>query len=619
MMIHPSLTPPVAPLAMPTQDLSTAPEARPVRPQRHTWLARLVIFGGSLLLTALACWQLFLVMPMNGSAMSLFRLPTGLVVVQWVMLTLFAATFGWIALSAMAALAGLLPGPSRLLARPDAPLQGKAVLLMPIYNEDVHSACAALAAMAESLGELNHQAHFEVFVLSDSDDAGIRAREVEAVRHLQQRLAGILPVWYRQRERNTERKAGNIRDFIQQWGGRYDYMAVLDADSLLDATTLAQLVREMDADPATGLLQTLPNVQGGSTLFARLQQFAGMAYGPVFVRGLCAWQGDGGNYWGHNALVRIGAFAESAGLPNLPGPRPFGGEIRSHDFVEAALIRRAGWSVRMLPELTGTWESCPPTLQDAAVRDRRWAQGNVQHLAVLFARGLHWQNRVHMLMGVMNYLSSLLWLLLVTLGLGVSAYLTVIYANDTTLQALAVFDTDRMVGLFVVTLTLLLLPKGMGFVSGLTNRTRRGGVSRWQFCASASLELVFSVLHAPIFMLMHSHHLWQIARGQDSGWTVQQRQVSTTSWRALVARHWVRTLIGCLVLTVLFWLPLKLAVWLVPIVAGLLLAIPLSALSGSRTAGLGLARYGVLTIGEEQVPPTVVKRQQALRHSPSLA
>lgn len=610
-----SLTPPASPLAMPTQQLSRRPAAHLASKAPCPWLARYFTFGGSLALTAAASCQMYLTLPLSESMTATGPGDLWVAVLLWMLLGLFTLTFGWISLSATAALAGLFfnrtqAGKQQLLAKPNAALQGKTVLLMPVYNEDAASACAALAAMGEDLGRLNLNPHFELFILSDSTDPDIIAAEATAVQHLRDRLGETMPVWYRRRTQNTERKAGNIRDFINRWGRGYDYMVVLDADSLIAGDTLATLVREMDADPNTGILQTLPRQYGGETLFARLQQFAGVAYGPVFARGLSAWQGDSGNYWGHNAIIRIRAFAAAAGLPELPGPRPFGGEIRSHDFVEAALIRRAGWSVRMLPDLAGSWEECPPTLLDAAIRDRRWAQGNVQHLAVLPTRGLRWPSRAHMVMGVMNYLTSLLWLAMVTVGLVLSTHFALQESQGLAGGLLPLFDSDRMVGLFVFTMALLLLPKLLGLLGGLLSKTRRGGTSRIRFFVSALLELLFSVLHAPIFMLVHSRHLWEIARGQDSGWSAQRRQGSGVIWRPLLASHGVQTALGLLVLALLLWLSSSLLYWMLPTVIGLILAIPLSALSGSKTAGRWLATWGLLGIPEEVTPPGIMQRRQ---------
>lgn len=605
-----SPTPPTSPLDMPTQALSRRPTTRPLGRQPSTRLGRALTFGGSLVMTAIASWQMALVLPLAQALNTSTSAVPWLAVLLWLLLGLFTLCFGWIALSASAAVAGLFAGQGTQRAEPDAPLRGRTVLLMPIYNEDAASACAGLAAMGESLANLGVQEAFEIFVLSDTDKPDVLAAEATAVQCLRDHLNEVMPVWYRHRAHNSERKAGNIRDFIHQWGNGYDYMVVLDADSLIDGDTLASLVREMDADPSTGLLQTLPRQYGGETLFARLQQFAGAAYGSVFARGLCAWQGDAGNYWGHNAIIRIQAFAESAGLPSLPGPRPFGGEIRSHDFVEAALMRRAGWSVRMLPELAGSWEECPPTLMDAAIRDRRWAQGNIQHLAVVKARGLHWPNRAHMLMGVMNYLTSLLWLGMVAVGLILSTYIA-LQPTETPTIALPIFDSERMFGIFIATVVLLLLPKLLGLVGALLSQQRRGGVGRLRLLLSALVELVFSVLHAPVFMLIHSQHLWGIARGRDSGWSTQQRQSRGVRWPLLMDQHWLHTVLGLLVLALLVWLSTDLVYWMLPMVVGLLLAVPLAALSGSDFIGRQAKAWGLLATSEDITQPDIMKQRQA--------
>ncbi|MCB1669933.1 MAG: glucans biosynthesis glucosyltransferase MdoH, partial [Pseudomonadales bacterium] len=355
----------------------------------------------------------------------------------------------------------------------------------------------------------------------------------------------------------------------------------------------------------------------GETLYARLQQFSGVIYGPVFARGLSAWQGHDGNYWGHNAIIRVRAFAESAGLPKMPGPRPFGGEIRSHDFVEAALIRRAGWTVRMLPELPGSWEECPPTLLDAAVRDRRWAQGNVQHLGVVTARGLRWPSRAHMLMGVMNYVTSALWLALVVVGLALSTVLAPQFFTGSDDAAWLqsgqlLFNGERMIGLFLLTMTLLLLPKLLGIAGALFGRRRPGLVSRIRLLLGALVELLFSVLHAPIVMMLHSRHLWEIVRGQDSGWSAQQRRGRSIAWSELLRRHGGQTLLGLLMLGHLAWLASPLLYWMLPMIVGLVLALPLSALSGSRWAGGWLARLGLLSTPEELSQPAIIRRRRIL-------
>src|SRR5690606_39026581 len=161
------------------------------------------------------------------------------------------------------------------------------------------------------------------------------------------------------------------------------------------------------------LIQTVPSLVNAQTLMARSQQFAMRAYGQIFGTGLAWWSGGAGNFWGHNAIIRVAAFAAHAGLPELPGKGPLGGHILSHDFVEAALLRRAGWRVEIAPEIEGSYEESPPTLDDLVARDRRWAQGNLQHLKLIGARGLDPASRAHIFSGVMGYASALLWFSLI--------------------------------------------------------------------------------------------------------------------------------------------------------------------------------------------------------------
>ena len=206
-------------------------------------------------------------------------------------------------------------------------------------------------------------------------------------------------IYYRARSENIGKKAGNIADWVERFGGAYEFFIILDADSVMSGALVVQLAALMGRNPRTALIQTVPRLVGANTLFARLQQFAVAFYGPVIAAGFAAWHQESGNYWGHNAILRTRAFAQSAGLPTLPGTPPLGGHIQSHDFVEAAFLRRAGWQVCMLPDLQGSYEGCPPTLIDVAVRDRRWAQGNFQHLRIVRASGLPWVSRLHLAMG----------------------------------------------------------------------------------------------------------------------------------------------------------------------------------------------------------------------------
>lgn len=591
--------PPPAPMSMPAQDFSAAPAAQFARTRVSTFLARLVTFGGALALTAYATWQMFLIVSLTEV--------TGL---QWVLVVLFGITFGWIALAGTSAIAGVLFGGRTRMAGVGSKPTSRTVLLMPVYNEEPARTFAGLQAMGNQLIKAKLNEHFEIFVISDTRMPEVWVKETAALASLREFFGDKMKVWYRRRHENAGKKAGNVHDFVTRWGARYDFMVVLDADSVLSADALRAMVCEIEADPRCGILQTVPKLCGGVTLFGQLQQFAGAIYGPIVARGVAAWQGEDGNYWGHNAVIRMVAFSAAAGLPKLRGRKPFGGEILSHDFVEAALVRRAGWSVRMLPDLEGSWEESPPSLIDVAVRDRRWAQGNVQHLAVISAKGLRWPNRLHMLIGVMSYLASPLWLVFMTVGIVIVAQIATsgfdyFSAGMQLFPSWPVFDSERMIDLFMFTMSMLLLPKVFGVIRALFNAKLRRALGIFRLCLSALIETVLSALYAPIFMLMQSQHIWEIFRGHDSGWSTQQRQQQATPWAMFFKRHIGHTLVGVGVSTALVFVSLPLLAWMSPTVLGLALAIFLSALSGSVVAASALRRLRLLLIPEDIVPPAV--------------
>lgn len=616
--------PPEAPVAMPVQELRRwdpamaafrrLPTPGPVR------MARVLAFGGAAVLTALAVAEMLRTVTVGE-----------ITPLQYLLVGLFAITFAWIAFAAASAIAGL--GRTALRPEPAEPQPGRALLpapseaaagaertalIMPVYNEDPATVFAALAAMAEEVALLPDAAAFEIFVLSDTRDPDIWIAEELALQNLR-RSHPLLPVWYRRRPHNTARKAGNVEDFVKRWGGRYAHMVVLDADSLMTGAAIGALRQAMLADPRAGIVQTSPRLIGGGSLLARLQQFATRIYGPVVSDGIAAWQGHDGNYWGHNAIIRTAAFAQAAGLPVLPGRKPFGGAIMSHDFVEAALIRRAGWSVLMRPEIEGSYEGSPPSLIDIAIRDRRWAQGNLQHAGVLAARGLRWPSRGHFANGILSYVMSPIWLTLLLVGLALAVqarfirpdYFAVEHALFPTWPQ---FDSAGMVQLFLLSMAVLLLPKALGVLRALLHGpTRRGCGGGLALVASAVAETAMSTLLAPIMMLVQTRFVLQIVGGQDSGWGPQRRDEGAWPLRQLVATHRGHTLIGVALTALALAVVPSLAAWMAPALLGLLLAVPLSAASGSVRLGRMAARLGLLRTPEETDPPPLLLRARALR------
>ncbi|MDP4021079.1 glucans biosynthesis glucosyltransferase MdoH [Methylobacterium sp. NEAU 140] len=603
--------PPEAPLAMPVQDLAAwdgAGARRPALASRSPWGARAFVFGGALALSVYGAWQMVETVSVSGS-------PTAL---QLALVALFVLTFSWIALAFTSALLGFATLVRRPPARPaPAALATRTAVLMPVYNEATARVFAGVEAMREAVEATGLGAHFDWFILSDSTQADAWIAEERAFLDLRGRLGPEARVYYRHRPKNHHRKAGNIGDFVTRWGGAYDHMLVLDADSLMSGGTMVALAAAMEADPDAGIVQSLPLIINRNTLFARLQQFAARVYGPVIAAGLSAWSGRDGNYWGHNAIIRTRAFAAACGLPDLPGRPPFGGHILSHDFVEAALIRRAGWAVYMLPRLPGSYEESPPSLIDVAVRDRRWAQGNLQHARVIGAAGLHPATRQHFATGIMGYVASPLWLLQLVVGI-LLVLQTVTTRPDYFGGAgfspvFPRFDPVRALQLFGLTMAVLLAPKLLGLILALLDgpvRRACGGAGR--LTLSCLVEILLSALVAPVAMVIQSGSVAGILLGRDTGWNPQRRDDGSIPLRAIVARHRWHTALGLVAGVAAFAISTSLFLWMSPTILGLVLAIPISWASGQLAFGLALKRRGLLATPEEAAAPEIAVRAAAL-------
>ncbi len=607
--------PPESRLDMPTQSLrrwSKDEERRPTAPHlnRKPWLTRLFVFGGALALTAYGAYEMYQVVSVSRTT-----------VLQWLLLLLFTINFSWIALAFTSALVGflvLLRGPKPPEPLP-ASLQHRTAVVMPVYNESTARTFAAIEAIRESVDATGLGRHFDYFILSDSTNPDAWIAEERAFLALRERLGPNARLYYRHRPKNHHRKAGNIADFVSRWGGQYEHMLVLDADSLMTGECIVRLAIAMEADPDAGIIQTLPLIINRNTFFARLQQFAAKVYGPVIATGLSVWMGRDGNYWGHNAIIRTRAFAAHAGLPDLRGKPPLGGHILSHDFVEAALIRRAGWTVYMLPDLGGSYEESPPSLIDLAARDRRWCQGNLQHTRIITARGLKVPSRQHFATGIMGYLASPFWLFQLIVGIALVLQTTYIrpeyFARDFRLFPVwPRFDPERALWLFAITMGILLAPKIFGLLLMLLDsRSRRACGGAIRLVVSAFIEIILSALLAPIQMLIQSGSVFQILLGRDTGWQPQRRDDGSIPFKDIVRRHRWHTLLGIFAGISAFLIATSLFLWMSPTIVGLLLAIPLSWLSGQLAVGLALKRWGLLFTPEEHTPPPIAVRANELQ------
>ena len=562
--------------------------------------------------TGLATYSMSAVLPYHGTKP-----------MEVVTLALFGILFCWISAGFWTAMVGflvLLRGGDRYMISAadsgdlavgtvNAALDAGArtAIVMPICNEDVSRVFAGLRATYESAQRSGMLQHFDFFVLSDSSQPDLCVAELAAWNQLCQAVDGYGRIFYRHRLRRVKRKSGNIDNFCRRWGSNYRYMIGLDADSVMSGECIARLVQLMEANPGAGIIQTAPRASGRDTLYARIQQFSTRVYGPLFTAGLHYWQLGESHYWGHNAIIRMAPFIRHCALAPLPGRGALAGDILSHDFVEAALMRRAGWAVWIAYDLDGSYEEMPPNLLDELKRDRRWCHGNLMNFRLFLAPGMHPVHRAVFATGVMAYLSAPLWFLFLVLSTGMLAShaLTLPEYFTEPRQLFPIWPEwhpERALTLFSATATLLFLPKILSVLLIWVQGAKRYG-GRLQVVLSMLMEMVFSALLAPVRMLFHSRFVAAAFLGWEMHWKSPPRGDAETSWRDALRKHGGHTLLGLAWGVGVFWLNPSYLWWLLPIVGALMLSIPLSVFSSRVSLGRRLRGLRTFLIPEEMKPP----------------
>lgn len=588
--------------------------------RRRLLLITLIVFP-----SILAALTMYSLLPHKGS-----------VWLEMPMVLLFGVLFGWISVGFWSATAGImvvsrgfdrfcptLKNPKELVL-PDPAV--RTALLFPVYNEDVRNVMAGIRTVWQSLRATGLSERFDIFILSDSTNPESWIEEEEAWYHFCMDEDAFGQIYYRRRKNNVKRKSGNIADFCRRWGDNYRYMIVYDADSIMTGPTMIRMVQAMEGNPTIGILQTPPQAVNKLSLIARVQQFANHLYGPVFAAGLHYWQLGDAQYWGHNAIIRVEPFMKHCQLPTLPGKGPLGGEILSHDFVESALMRRAGYGVWLAYDLEGSYEECPPSLVDELIRDRRWCQGNLQHSRLVFAKGFFPTHRALFINGIMSYGSALLWfffLLFSSLQAIAEVFILPTYFTDTrTLFPLwPTWYPNWALTLLGSTAVLLFLPKllTLFLVAWKGGSARFGGFMR--MTASVLGEVVISTFLAPVRMLFHSFFVVTTLLGWSVSWNAQNRDDTGTAWSDALRFHWWGSLLGLgwgwLMWQInpgFFW-------WLSPIVVGLALSVPISVWTSRVSLGLAAKRFGLFLTQEELQRPAELSAlaenlERPVPHSP---
>jgi membrane glycosyltransferase len=485
-------------------------------------------------------------------------------------------------------------------------------IIFPVYNEDVVRVYEGLRATFQSLEKTGQIERFDFFILSDSTDPDKWVEEERRWYDLIRELDALGKIYYRRRLVPEARKSGNVRDFLNAWGRRYRYFICADADSVLRGETLVDLVKLMEVHPTVGLIQTVPALVNAASLFGRIQQFANRLYAPIFITGLNYWALDLGNYWGHNAIIRTEPFMQCCDLPQLPGLKPFGGQILSHDFVEAALLLRENWEVWFAYDLEGSYEEAPQALIENAQRERRWCQGNLQHALVLFTKGLRGVSRLHLIFGICGYLAGPLWLAFLLTFNWIYWYQKFTGLSDIPVQAFTPYlanwsGTAHALLVFVICMVVIMLPKILALIDLANDWPRRrayGGLARAM--AGVVGETIFSTLHAPLLMLWHTRFVLTNLLGISVGWTTQKREADGTTWLYALQRHWGHTLIGVLWGAFMWQLEPSLFWWFTPVLAGMVLSIPMSVLTSRKSLGARARSLGLFLTPEETKPPAEI-------------
>ena len=527
-----------------------------------------------------------------------------------VLLVLFALTLPWSAIGFWNAAIGFCimrfardpvatVVPSIALVRGDENITASTAITIFVRNEPPDRVIRNLDVMLRELDATGAAGLFHLYVLSDTSQSDIAAQENDGFAALAERWRDRIPVTYRRRAVNTAFKAGNFWDFCERFGGRYEFAVTLDADSFMPAAAILRMVRIIQADPKLGILQSLVVGLPTTSAFARIFQF-GMRLGMrSWTIGSAWWQADCGPYWGHNAIIRIAPFIAHCHIQKLPDDgvlgRIFGGYVLSHDQIEAALMRRAGYDVRVLPEEDLGWEANPPTLIEFIRRDQRWCEGNLQYGHFLFMPGMKPVSRFQLAFAMLMFLGSPAWV-----GLLVVGALSLAAAPNPG----DFIRPDGGHALLAIVLVMWFAPKIATLVDVLTRpKLRRAYGGAVRFLASVAIETAFFILLSPIMWVGHTLFLAVVPFGRALGWVGQVRDDHTVPWSHALHQLWPHTVLGFGSLGLVAATHPSAFAYVFLLAGGPALAIPLAVFTAKPAVGRFLARIGVARLPEETAPP----------------
>jgi membrane glycosyltransferase len=466
----------------------------------------------------------------------------------------------------------------------DSAIVARTAVCLCVRNEDVAAAFGRLRVMIESLAATGAGAHFEFHVLSDTSRPDVAAAE-EAQAQALRDLYPAAGLHYRRRTLNTGYKAGNLEEFARRALGRCDHMIVLDADSVMSGPAMLRLVRAMQANPELGILQTLVTGRPSESAFTRIFQF-GMRHGMrAQTTGSAWWQGSAGPYWGHNAIIRIAPFVAHCTLPTIPGKGPLRGAILSHDQVEAALMRGAGWHVRVIPDEFGSWEENP------IKRDLRWCNGNLQYIHLLAMPGLIGMGRFQLINAIAMYVGAPMNFIMLLAGLTIA--LTPHPPN---------LATSMAFGLYAVALLLGFAPRLLGVLDILISGHAERYGSGLRMIAGCALDWSFSMIIGPIMMIAQTVFIGGLAFGRRVIWDAQNRADRSVSIREALHGLWPQLAFGLIAVTILAVAAPKAILWAGLTIIPCLIAAPFTCITSVRWLGKAMTAARLCAVPDEFAP-----------------
>ena len=525
---------------------------------------------------------------LNVAALVLFAL-----ILPWMVAGFWNAVIGFIVMRVAAdPAAAILPKAAGV--RGDEPVTVSTAILLCVRNELPARIIRNLEPMLAGIEASGYGDRFHLYVLSDTNDADLAVKEEAHFSSLALRWRDRIAVTYRRRAVNTGYKAGNIRQFCEQWGKRHEFAVTLDADSFMTADAVIRLVRIMQADPRLGILQGLVVGMPSTSLFARIFQF-GMRLGMrSYTIGSAWWQSDCGPYWGHNAVLRLEPFIKHCDLPVLTD-REGTRHILSHDQIEAALMRSAGYHVRVVAHEDLGWEETPPTLLEFMRRDLRWCQGNMQYWRLLSLPDLKPVSRYQLMLAIVMFIGSPAWI-------GLLALATIALVSFDSPAGFIRADVGNL--LFAWVLLMWFAPKIASFADLLLRPDARfafGGGGR--IIVNFIIETIYSIVLCPILWISHTIFLVGLLFDREIGWIGQVRDDHAVSFRSALSSLWPQTFIGGVALGLVSATHPAALPYVLCLAGGPALAVPFAMLTAWPPLGRLAVSIGIGRLPEETATP----------------